>query len=112
VKRTLQDRDQEVRGEPFALLVVTPSFSGYGSILELAQGLSLALADLSAPDRPQVLVFEQNIAGVVGRALSEKLGVLCVDEVSLSEMDFIDIGTARPDERYVPIVVKSLVFDA
>jgi ethanolamine utilization protein EutA len=110
VKTALLGRDPEVRSEPFALVIATPPFSGYGSVLELASGLSSALGQLSAPDRPRVLVFEQNIAAVVGNALSQ-LGVLCVDEVLLSEMDFIDIGAGKPDEGYVPIVVKSLVFD-
>ncbi len=111
VNKALLERDQEVRGEPFALVLATPPFSGYGAVLELASGIARALGQLSAVDRPRVLVFEQNIAGVVGGALAAKLGVLCVDEVSLSEMDFIDIGAAKPGERYVPIVVKSLVFD-
>lgn len=111
VRKALLERDQEVRGEPFALVFATPPFSGYGAVLELASGISRALGHLGAADRPHVLVFEQNIAGVVGSALAANLGVLCVDEVSLSEMDFIDIGARKPDERYVPIVVKSLVFD-
>lgn len=57
------------------------------------------------------LVFERNIAQVAGEILSPEIGLPCIDEVSLSELDFIDIGARLADEDYVPIVIKSLVFD-
>jgi ethanolamine utilization protein EutA (predicted chaperonin) len=34
----------------------------------------------------------------------------CIDEISLSELDFIDVGTEVEGEGYVPVVVKSLAF--
>jgi len=35
------------------------------------------------------LVFERNIAQVAGEILSPEIGLPCIDEVSLSELDFI-----------------------
>ena len=67
---------------------------------------------MAADDRPHVLGFEQNIAQVVGDILSSEGGLPCIDEVSLSELDCIDIGARLADEDYVPIVIKSLVFDS
>jgi len=103
--------DREVKGDPFALVIISPPFIGYGMALELAKGLRGALKSLSPQDRPKVLVFEQNIGRVVGEALGEELKTLCIDEVTLTELDFVDIGRPLNDETYVPVVVKSLVFE-
>ena len=112
VRKAVAQQDQEVRGTPYALVVSTPPFAGYGGAMDLAQGLRAALVDMAPEDRPHVLVFEQNIAQVVGEILSSEVGLPCIDEVSLSELDFIDIGARLADEDYVPIVIKSLVFDS
>lgn len=42
--------------------------------------------------------------------LSGKWNMPCIDEVSLSELDFIDIGEAVESEGFVPVVIKSLAF--
>ena len=65
---------------------------------------------LAADDRPVALVFVQNVGQVVGGMLSAKWNMPCIDEVSLSELDFIDIGEVVPDEGFVPVVIKSLAF--
>ena len=107
----IETMDAEVKGDPFALVIISPPFIGYGMALELAKGLRGALESLSPQDRPKVLVFEQNIGRVVGEALGDELKTLCIDEVTLSELDFVDIGRPLNDETYVPVVVKSLVFE-
>ena len=112
VRRTLAERDQEVRGEPFVLAFATPAFSGYGAVQDMARGIDSALGALSADDRPLALVFVQNIGQVVGGMLSAKWNIPCIDEVSLSELDFIDIGEVVEGEGFVPVVIKSLAFGA
>jgi ethanolamine utilization protein EutA len=111
VRKAVAQQDQEVMGTPFALVVSTPPFAGYGGAMELGQGLRTALLEMAPEERPHALVFEQNIAQVVGEILSPDISLPCIDEVSLSELDFIDVGARLPGENYVPIVVKSLVFD-
>jgi ethanolamine utilization protein EutA len=110
VTKTLAERDQEVRGAPFVLAFPTPGFSGYGAVQEMARGIDRALGALSANDRPLALVFVQNIGQVVGGMLSAKWNLPCIDEVSLSELDFIDIGEVVEGEGFVPVVIKSLAF--
>ena len=107
---TLMDRDDEVRGTPFVLAFSTPPFVGYGAVHELTQGIDRALEQFSADDRPLVLVFEQNIGQVIGSKLAAKWNLPCIDEVSLSELDFIDIGEVVKGEGFVPVVIKSLAF--
>ena len=109
-RKTLVERDEEVRGAPFVLAFSTPPFSGYGSVLEMARGIDQALESLPLEDRPVALVFVQNIGQVVGGMLSTKWHMPCIDEVSLSELDFIDVGEVVQGEGFVPVVIKSLAF--
>ncbi|HEY2923240.1 MAG TPA: ethanolamine ammonia-lyase reactivating factor EutA [Candidatus Binatia bacterium] len=110
VRNILGERDDEVRGPPFVLAFATPPFAGYGAVQDMAKGIDRALEALPAEDRPVVLVFAQNIGQVVGGMLSTKWNMPCIDEVSLSELDFIDVGEVVDGEGFVPVVIKSLAF--
>ncbi|HEX2229129.1 MAG TPA: ethanolamine ammonia-lyase reactivating factor EutA [Candidatus Binatia bacterium] len=110
VLKILSERDPEVRESPFVLAFSTPPFVGYGSVQELARGIDGALAAVPAPDRPAALVFVQNVGQVVGGMLSAKWNMPCIDEVSLTELDFIDVGEVVESEGFVPVVIKSLAF--
>jgi ethanolamine utilization protein EutA len=110
IRKLLGERDLEVRGEPYALAFATPPFVGYGAVQELARGIDLALAVLPAEDRPSALVFGQNVGQVVGAMLSAKWSMPCIDEVTLTELDFIDVGEVVEGEGFVPVVIKSLAF--
>jgi ethanolamine utilization protein EutA len=110
VRRALAEIDPEVRETPFALVCSSPPFLGYGAAQEVAMGIRRTLAPLPLAQRPSLLVFEQNIGRVIGEMLAEELAIPCVDEISLGELDFIDIGKVVDGEGYVPVVVKSLAF--
>lgn len=110
IRNTLTGLDPEVRGMPFALVFSSPPFLGYGAAQELAQGIRGALLTVPPAARPRMLVFEQNVGRVVGEMLPPELSIPCVDEISLSELDFIDVGAVVEGEGYVPVVVKSLAF--
>jgi ethanolamine utilization protein EutA len=110
IKKALRERDPEVRGAPFVVAFSSPPFCGYGAVQELARGIDDALAGLPAEDRPDTLVFEQNVGRVVGGILSSKWNLPCVDEINLSELDFIDVGEVVEGEGFVPVVIKSLAF--
>jgi ethanolamine utilization protein EutA len=110
VARTLGERDPEVRGAPFVLVFSTLPFTGYGAVQEMTRGIDRALENLPDDDRPVALVFVHNVGQVVGGMLSGKWNLPCIDEVSLSELDFIDIGEVVESEGFVPVVIKSLAF--
>ncbi|SRR5713226_550955 len=110
VQDTLAGLDPEVKGVPFALYFYSPPFLGYGVTQELARGIRAALASMPKADRPNLLVFGQNVGRIVGEILAPDFGIPCVDEISLSELDFIDVGEMVPGESFVPVVVKSLAF--
>jgi ethanolamine utilization protein EutA len=110
VMKVLGERDLEVRGSPFALAFSNPAFVGYGAVQDMAKGIDGALTKLNPDDRPVALVFSQNVGQVVGGMLSAKWNMPCIDEVSLSELDFIDVGEVVEGEGFVPVVIKSLAF--
>jgi ethanolamine utilization protein EutA len=110
VKKVLGERDAEVRNAPFVLAFSTPPFVGYGAVQDLAKGIDRALAVLPTEDQPSALVFVQNVGQVVGGMLSAKWNMPCIDEVSLTELDFIDVGEVVEGEGFVPVVIKSLAF--
>jgi ethanolamine utilization protein EutA (predicted chaperonin) len=112
IRAALAATDPEVRATPFALVFISPPFLGYGAAQELAQGIRDALAAVAPEDRPRMLVFEQNIGRIIGETLGRALNIPCVDEITLGEMDFIDVGSIVQGEEYVPVVIKSLAFGA
>ena len=72
--------------------------------------LAQALADADCP----VIVMARDMAKALGQALARRRGgerpLVCLDGVSLSYGDAIDIGEPMLDGRVLPVVVKTLVF--
>jgi ethanolamine utilization protein EutA len=64
--------------------------------------------------RPIYLVFDHDLAGLVGTILKNdfelKNDVLAIDGVTLHDFDFIDLGKALEPSGTVPVTIKSLVF--
>ena len=64
--------------------------------------------------RPIYLVFDHDLAGLVGTVLKNdfelKNDVLAIDGVILHDFDFIDLGKALEPSGTVPVTIKSLVF--
>jgi ethanolamine utilization protein EutA len=110
IRKALQEVDTEVIEHPFGLFFASPPFQGYGSALELAKAITRVAGKLPPERRPRLLIFEQNIGRVIGESIGSDLAIPCVDEISLSELDFIDVGTFVEGQGYVPVVVKSLAF--
>ncbi len=60
------------------------------------------------------LVFDRELARLVGTMLKEEFGlkndILSIDEVSLRDFDFIDLGKVLEPSGTVPVTIKPLVF--
>ncbi len=100
----------------FAIAVRWLHGSAYAALHELCAGIGEGVGSVLPPGRPLVVVLDADVAGIVGQMLQDELGVrapiVCVDQIQLSDLDFIDIGEVVPDRGVVPVVVKSLVFSA
>lgn len=98
----------------FALAVRWRHGPAYPALRELCVGIADGTRGLLGATRPLVVVLDADLAGIVGQMLRDELSVrvpvICVDQIALSDLDFIDIGAIVPEKAVVPVVVKSLVF--
>ena len=98
----------------FALAIRWRHGPAYSALRELCAGIAEGTRDLLSANAPLVVVLDADLAGIVGQILRDELGVhaplICVDQIALSDLDFIDIGMVIPEKAVVPVVVKSLVF--
>lgn len=100
----------------FAVAVRWRHGSAYPALRELCAGIADGTRDLISAHVPLVVVLDTDLAGVVGQMLRDELGVraplICIDQIHLADLDFIDIGAVIREKSIVPVVVKSLVFAA
>lgn len=97
-------------GDPCAIGFEGLAQPGFDDIERTADALAQALADADCP----VIVMARDMAKALGQALARRRGgerpLVCLDGVSLSYGDAIDIGEPMLDGRVLPVVVKTLVF--
>ncbi len=98
----------------FALAVRWEHGPAYGALRELCAGMAAGVRGVLSAGRPLVVVLDADVAGIVGQVMQDELHVasplICVDQIKLSDLDFIDVGAVVPEKQVVPVVVKSLVF--
>jgi ethanolamine utilization protein EutA len=105
--------DEDTR-HPVALYLEWPLETSYASLSLLASGIVHALTPHS-DGNPWVLIFEGDIGGLVGAIIKEDMDVpnevVAVDEVEVTDLDFVDVGQPLGNRSAVPVVVKSLIFE-
>ena len=83
-------------------------------IAAFCRGLIDGLPNTLQNGRPIYLVFDHDLAGLVGTILRDDFAVdnalLCLDGVTLHDFDFIDLGKTLEPSGTVPVTIKSLVF--
>ena len=83
-------------------------------IAAFCRGLTEGLPATMSSGRPIYLVFDHDLAGLVGTILKNdfelKNDLLAIDGVTLHDFDFIDLGKALEPSGTVPVTIKSLVF--
>ncbi|MFX0206578.1 MAG: ethanolamine ammonia-lyase reactivating factor EutA [Candidatus Hodarchaeota archaeon] len=99
---------------PIVIAFHDPVRTVYEKLKIFSQGVVKALPKTVAKNKPIIMVFDTDIGNSVGNVLSRETGVknniLSIDEISLQEGDFIDIGQPIIDNRVFPVIVKSLIF--
>jgi len=83
-------------------------------IAAFCRGLIDGLPETLKNGRPIYLVFDHDLAGLVGTILRDDFAIhnalLCLDGVMLSDFDFIDLGKTLEPSGTVPVTIKSLIF--
>jgi ethanolamine utilization protein EutA len=104
--------DVNLATDPFAVALELNKSLDYESLTQLASGLKM-FADTMPGDRPLIAIIERDYAQALGqtvKGLAPSRALLVIDQVGLSEGDYIDIGTPLMDGRVVPLSVKTLIF--
>jgi ethanolamine utilization protein EutA len=105
----IQDGDRAV-----ALAIRWELGPSYPLIRTLAEGLVGAMKEQVEQGQPLVLVFDADIAKLMGNIIERELlpgaGIISIDGIDLRDFDFVDIGQELPDAKAVPVVIKSLIF--
>src|SRR5687768_9205042 len=104
--------DVNLATDPFAIALELDRPLDYESLTQLATGLK-DFANTMPSDRPLIAIIERDYAQALGqtvKGLDPSRSLLVIDQVGLSEGDYIDIGTPLMDGRVVPLSVKTLIF--
>src|ERR671919_2284597 len=114
VERALQRFDATDTERAVALAIRWELGPSYPLIRTLAEGLVGAMNGHINQGQPLVLVFDADIAKLMGNIIERELipgaGIISIDGIDLKDFDFIDIGQELPDAKAVPVVIKSLIF--
>jgi ethanolamine utilization protein EutA len=104
--------DVDPATDPFAVALELDRPLDYESLTQLAAGLK-DFADTMPSDRPLIAIIERDYAQALGqtvKGLDPSRSLLLIDQVGLSEGEYIDIGAPLMDGRVVPLSVKTLIF--
>jgi len=93
--------------------VKNPSFS---QVCKIAQEVLKGMEDILKTRLPVIVITENDMAKALGQTLHRYLGygreVICLDDISVENGDYIDIGKPLAGGRVVPVVIKTLVFNS
>jgi ethanolamine utilization protein EutA len=104
--------DVNLATDPFAIALELDRALDYTLLTQLANGLR-EFSGTMPSDKPLVVIIERDYAQALGqtlKGLAPERSLLVIDQVGLSEGDYIDIGTPLMDGRVVPLSVKTLIF--
>lgn len=114
IEQAMQRLDIVEGEKPVALSFRWRMEPSYDRVKTLAEAIAASVPNTIATGIPITLVFDTDIGGAVGNLLTREIlpgyDLVSVDEVQLSDLDFIDLGEELEDVHAVPVVVKSLVF--
>lgn len=125
--KTINEMEKEVKnalnkmdfrdGDQFALAFDDPVKPVYSNLTAFTKNLEQSLPKSTArSDFPLILIFNSDIGNSVGnvakRETTIKSEILSIDEITLKDGDFIDIGAPIIGRSVIPVIVKTLVFSS
>ena len=114
IKTAFQRFDLDEGEDIVALYFRDPARASYPQLELFAQSIEVALPRTIHNQLPIILIFETDIACSVGSVIRRETGLktnlLSLDELTLKEGDWIDIGEPLVAGQVFPVTVKSLVF--
>ncbi len=116
IAHALRRLDLQDHEKPVAIFYRWEGSATYARLDGFARGMALGMKPLLARGMPLILVGDGDVGGLIGIHYAEELKldspIISIDGITMSELDFIDIGALLPASGAVPVVIKSLVFPA
>jgi ethanolamine utilization protein EutA len=114
IRKSLRRLDLQDGGVVVAMFYEWGGSASYARLDAFCQGVQIGLDALISKKQPVVLVGEADCAGLIGIHCQQErhfgVPVISVDGVTLTELDYVDIGAMLETSGAVPVVIKSLVF--
>jgi ethanolamine utilization protein EutA len=120
VKKSIEDAisrfDLEEGVDPLILAFNEAVRPSYENLKQFALGVVEALPNTVKNKAPIFMCFDADIGNSVGNVMKRETGItneiLSIDEINVQEGEFLDIGEPIIEDVVVPVVIKTLVFDA
>ncbi|MEY4879775.1 MAG: hypothetical protein RJB62_1244 [Pseudomonadota bacterium] len=116
VRQALRRVDLLEHERPVAIFYRWQGSATFARLDAFAQGIAKGMESFLSRGLPLVLVGEGDVGGLIGIHYAEevklKTPIVSIDGITMSELDFIDIGALLESSGAVPVVIKSLVFPA
>lgn len=111
VRTALSSGGHPTDAKALALALHTRVTLSYPTLAQVAKGIT----DGSGQARltTLVVILEQDFAGLLGhllRPMAAPPNLLCIDQVSVADLDYVDVGRLVEHADAVPLVAKSLIF--
>ena len=114
VRTAIERLTSDGSGEEVALAILEHRTDSFQVINNLAEAIVRGAEEYLQGNRPLIVICKNDCAKVLGQCIRARLPktaqVICIDQVDVTEGDFLDIGKPLFNGEIVPVVVKSLVF--
>ncbi len=116
IRKSASMYEIELTREEFALMLHWSGDASSERIHELAGAIydMIQLQGLENKEKPIILVFDRDIAQLIGTILQGEFGLsrklISIDGIDLESFDFIDLGSRIEPAGILPVTVKSLAF--
>jgi ethanolamine utilization protein EutA len=116
IRRALRRVDLSEHNNPVAIFYRWEGSATFRRLDSFSRGVADGMSGFISRGLPLVLVGEGDVGGLIGIHYAEELKfktpLASIDGITMSELDFIDIGALLQASGAVPVVIKSLVFPA
>ncbi len=114
INQAIRRMDLQEGGDHFILAFNGSVRPSYERLTEFAKGLVSALPKTIRSNKPILLCFSDDIGNSVGNVIRRETSIinpiLSIDELTLNEGDYVDVGEPIIENLIVPVIVKTLVF--
>jgi len=116
IRHALRRVDLTEHDHPVAIFYRWEGSATFRRLDAFSRGVADGMSGFISRGLPLVLVGEGDVGGLIGIHYAEELKfatpLASIDGITMSELDFIDIGALLQASGAVPVVIKSLVFPA